>query len=119
VSDYPGVDESFGRLHRAGWSLGEYVLGPPHAPVWCVEGVNGENRIDARGGTQAETWWRACEQARAVGMLAGVRPPPRHPYGSRAQASALPRGSGSGAAPQGDPRGRRARAPGAARGVTA
>ena len=73
MSPCPSVDESFDRLHRAGWSLGEYALGPPHAPAWCVEGHNGENRIEARGRTQAEAWWRACEQARAAGLL---RPSP-------------------------------------------
>ena len=69
MSTYPDVDESFDRLHRAGWSLGEYALGPPHAPAWCVEGQNGENRIEGRGATLAEAWWRACEAAWAAGML--------------------------------------------------
>lgn len=27
-----------------------------------------ENMIEARGATQAEAWWRAVEQAEAVGM---------------------------------------------------
>jgi hypothetical protein len=33
---YPTVDQSCDRLHRAGWSLGEYAVGPPHALVWWV-----------------------------------------------------------------------------------
>jgi hypothetical protein len=35
-----------------------------------VTGANGENRLYAEGATQSEAWWRACEQAAAVGMLA-------------------------------------------------
>ena len=63
---YPGVDESFDRLRRAGWSVGDCGT----AALWCVSGSNGENAVRAEGRTQAEAWWRACEQARAVGMLA-------------------------------------------------
>ena len=69
-SDYPAVDESRDRLRRAGWSVGEAAFGP----AWVVSGTNGENRLHATGATQAEAWWRACEQARAVGMLAPARP---------------------------------------------
>jgi hypothetical protein len=36
---------------------------------WVVRGRNGENEIQANSETQGEAWWRACEQARAVGML--------------------------------------------------
>jgi hypothetical protein len=28
-----------------------------------------QEALEARGQTQAEAWWRGCEQARAVGML--------------------------------------------------
>jgi len=63
--NYPSVDECFERLHRAGWSVGEVAT----AGEWIVSGTNGENLLDARGRTQAEASWRACEQARAVGML--------------------------------------------------
>jgi hypothetical protein len=69
VGSYPTVDESFERLHKAGWSVGDAAT----PAGWCVSGTNGENRIEARGGTQAEVWWRACEAARAVGMLARMR----------------------------------------------
>src|SRR5262249_28098396 len=41
---------------------------------------NGENVLEARGPTQTEAWWRACEQARAVGMLV----PPGNAEGRRA-----------------------------------
>jgi hypothetical protein len=66
---FPSVDESRDRLHRAGWSVGEIAS----ANCWLVTGANGENQLRAEGGTQAEAWWRACEQARAVGMLAPAR----------------------------------------------
>jgi hypothetical protein len=67
---YPTVDECLDRLlRRAGWSFGE----TGSATRWQVSGTNGEHAICAEGKTQAEAWWRACEQARAVGMLA----PPR------------------------------------------
>jgi hypothetical protein len=66
---YPSVDESRDRLHRAGWSVGEVAT----AAGWLATGSNGENALNARARTQAEAWWRACEQARAVGMLAKVR----------------------------------------------
>jgi hypothetical protein len=70
---YPGVDESFDRLHRAGWSIGE-VAG---SAVWIVTGTNGENVMKAEGRTQTEAWYRATLQAQAVGMLA-----PTHPTGA-------------------------------------
>jgi hypothetical protein len=35
-----------------------------------VTGTNGENAVAAYGSSQAEAWWRARVQARAVGMLA-------------------------------------------------
>jgi hypothetical protein len=70
---YPIVDESLDRLLRAGWSVGDAAFGPEHALVWCVSGSNGENRVDAMGRTRAEAYWRACIQAREVGMLAAPR----------------------------------------------
>jgi hypothetical protein len=62
----PSVDESFARLHAAGWSVGETGT----ATRWLVSGVSGENAISAVGRTQAEAWHRAVEQVAAVGMLA-------------------------------------------------
>jgi hypothetical protein len=67
---YPSVDESLDRLHRAGWSVGDYDT----ATRWVVSGSNGENLICAEGASRAEAWWRACGQAAAVGMLAPARP---------------------------------------------
>jgi hypothetical protein len=66
MTTFPSSDESFGRLQRAGWSVGEVRLTDG---AWLVSGSNGENRIAARGRSQAEAWWKACEQAVAVGML--------------------------------------------------
>jgi hypothetical protein len=70
MSTYPSVDECRDRLHRAGWSIGETAIGPDLALVWLVTGTNGENRIEARGRSQAEAWYRATLQAEVVGMLA-------------------------------------------------
>jgi hypothetical protein len=64
ANPYPTPDQSFSRLHRAGWSVGETAT----ASGWQVSGSNGENAILARGGSQAEAWQRAVEQAQAVGM---------------------------------------------------
>jgi hypothetical protein len=68
---FPSVDDSRGRLHRAGWSVGEVAQGP----LWVVTGTNGENRVNATATTQARAWLRACVQAREVGMLAPERGP--------------------------------------------
>jgi hypothetical protein len=43
------------------------------ATRWQVSGSNGENRLEASGRTQAQAWWRACEQASGVGMPAPCR----------------------------------------------
>ncbi len=52
--NYPSSDESFVRLHQAGWSVGEVAVHTPAGIVWLVSGTNGENAIEARGETQAE-----------------------------------------------------------------
>jgi hypothetical protein len=69
---FPSVDESRGRLRRAGWSVGEVAQGP----LWLVTGTNGENMLNASATTQAGAWWAACVQAREVGMLAPEEAPP-------------------------------------------
>ena len=71
---YPTIDESFARLHRAGWSVGDVRILAAEGLAWLVTGTNGENAVSARGQTQAEAWHRACEQAEATGML-GRSPP--------------------------------------------
>jgi hypothetical protein len=69
VTTYPNVDDSRERLHRAGWSVGENAT----AAGWVVSGANGENRLLGEGVSQSAGCWRACEEARAMGMLAPLR----------------------------------------------
>jgi hypothetical protein len=66
-------NESFARLHRADWSVGEVRILTAEGPLWWVSGTNGEKAVSARGRTQAEAWHRACEQAEAAGMLGKER----------------------------------------------
>ena len=73
MNAYPTVDESFARLHRAGWSVGDVRTGAE----WLVTGSNGENAVNARGRTQAEAWHHACQQAEAAGMLRRRPSPPK------------------------------------------
>ncbi len=67
----PTVDDSFARLHAAGWSVGDVRVLTASGPRWLVTGTNGENALRAEGVLQAGAWARACEQARALGMLRG------------------------------------------------
>jgi hypothetical protein len=71
MSPFPPSDDSFARLHRAGWSVGDVCILTAAGPAWLVTGGNGENVIEARGSTQAEAWDQACRQAEALGMLRG------------------------------------------------
>jgi len=64
----PSTDESFSRLQRAGWTVGDVAVYGPEGIRWLVTGTNGENRIEARGASQEEAWHRTVEQAEAVGM---------------------------------------------------
>ena len=68
MNTFPSIDESFDRLRRAGWSVGDVADGSG----WPVCGSNGENLLEARGRTQTVAGWRACEPARALGTLAGA-----------------------------------------------
>jgi hypothetical protein len=45
MGEFPGVDESRDRLHRAGWSVGEVAS----ATRWLVCGWNGETRSRPKG----------------------------------------------------------------------
>jgi hypothetical protein len=65
----PSVDDSFARLHRAGWSIGDTQVLSAQGLVWVVTGYCGENVIEARGATQSEARYRAVQQAEMVGML--------------------------------------------------
>jgi hypothetical protein len=69
MAAHPSPDESFARLHRAGWSVGDVRLLTAEGPAWWVTGTNGENALSAQGRTQAEAWHHACLQAKALGML--------------------------------------------------
>jgi hypothetical protein len=66
---HPTSDESFARLKRAGWSVGDVLILTPTGAAWLVTGANGENVLESRGATQAEAWHQACQQAEALGML--------------------------------------------------
>lgn len=65
MTTYRHPDDSFARLHAAGWSIGDVAT----ASGWVVSGTNGENRVHAEGRAQAEAWHRACQQAESLGML--------------------------------------------------
>jgi hypothetical protein len=70
MADHATTDESYQRLHMAGWSIGstaQHTTG--NRVVWLVTGSNGENRLRAEGETEVEAWHRAVEQARELGML--------------------------------------------------
>ena len=70
---FPNVEEdAYDRLHRAGWTLGIYSLAGPHGVVCVVEGLNGENLIRGEGTKLEAAYLSACDQARAVGMLASA-----------------------------------------------
>jgi hypothetical protein len=73
--DHPTVDESLDRLHRAGWSIGDYGT----ATRFLVCGCNGENQLNAEGASRAEAYWRACVQARALGLLAPLKDAAQRP----------------------------------------
>jgi hypothetical protein len=75
TNDLPTSDESFLRLHAAGWSIGDAAATGPDGMVWLVTGTNGENVIRAEGATRDAAWWAAIGQAASVGML-GARPVP-------------------------------------------
>ena len=68
--DDPADVAALDRLHRAGWSVGDFAAHTLDGrPVWVVAGSNGENLIRAEGSTSAEAWARAVEQARLLGIL--------------------------------------------------
>jgi hypothetical protein len=80
MTAYPAAEESRDRLHRAGWNVGDVGTA---GGCWWVSGTNGENRIDALGHLPDEVWYRACEQAAAVGMLAPADDRRARPKGKR------------------------------------
>jgi hypothetical protein len=75
-----GSDESFSRLHAAGWTVGDVAVHGESGAVWVVTGTNGENCIEARGASQDEAWRNAVLQAEAVGMAGQFLPDARRRY---------------------------------------
>jgi hypothetical protein len=74
MDPFPTVDESRRRLHRAGWSVGEFAaVDTEGRQTWRVSGRNGANAVEAAGDTKPEAWHRACWQAQALGMLRRCR----------------------------------------------
>jgi hypothetical protein len=65
-------EQAYDRLQRAGWTLGIYSLAGPNGVLVVVEGVNGENVIRGEGQSLEAAYRSACDQARAVGMLASA-----------------------------------------------
>ena len=61
-------DDSFARLHAAGWTVGDVAVHGESGLMWLVTRTNGENRIEARGASQDEAWHNAVLQAEAMGM---------------------------------------------------
>src|SRR5262249_36619661 len=47
MASIPTPDESFARLHRAGWSVGDVRLLTAEGPAWLVSGNNGH--LEQRG----------------------------------------------------------------------
>jgi hypothetical protein len=43
MASFPTPDESFARLHRTGWSVGDVRILTAEGPAWLVGGRNGEN----------------------------------------------------------------------------
>jgi hypothetical protein len=77
VDTYPTANESFARLHRAGWSVGAVRLRTGEGPCWWVSGGNGVNVLNAHGETPAEAWVRTCGQAGAQALCAAETIAPR------------------------------------------
>ena len=51
MATFPTADESFARLHRAGWSVGDVRILTAEGSAWLVSGTNGENAVSARVAT--------------------------------------------------------------------
>ena len=75
MSEPDPISDALDRLHRAGWSCGDFaVYSPDGAVEWVAGGFNGENRVEGRGPTAAEAWRSAVAQAWSIGMLGPLRP---------------------------------------------
>jgi hypothetical protein len=69
TNDFPSSVDALVLLHRSCWMIGNTAFQVGDVLLWLVTGSNGENRIQAEGAPHAEVWYRAVEQAAAVGML--------------------------------------------------
>jgi hypothetical protein len=64
VPTYPSVDDSRGRLERAGWSVTrEGCDFPGPVPSHWVVVRRGDRSVVGEGATTREAWWRAATQA--------------------------------------------------------
>src|SRR5262249_10090741 len=54
-------DESFARLHRAGWSAGDVRILTAEGPCYCLSAMDGETEVSMRGRTQIEACDRLSE----------------------------------------------------------
>jgi hypothetical protein len=67
----PEVWEMFGRLERAGWSIGDAQFpGNTSGPSWVVHGRNEGKTLITSGTSRESAWQRAVEKAGMLGMLA-------------------------------------------------
>jgi hypothetical protein len=70
TDDIDPIDDAIRRLRGAGFTVDIFPLaGRGGGRGWLVIGRKGGSRLLARGPTPLETWARAVEQARALGML--------------------------------------------------
>ena len=77
MDDHDDVDHCPKLLHAAGWCIRDTAFVTEASTlVWLVSDRNGENVIKAEGPTQVAAWLMECDQARAVGILAGGPVPP-------------------------------------------
>jgi hypothetical protein len=65
MTSFPTVDESYNRLHRSGWSIGDARILTAEGLVWSVNGSNRENSLSGQGRTQAEAWHQAARRSSA------------------------------------------------------
>src|SRR4051812_46067740 len=70
MTTYPSSDESFARLHKASWNVGDVAVLTPAGKRWLVTGTNGENAVRAEGANQTE----ACGRGSVAATPPGCRP---------------------------------------------
>ncbi len=65
----PVPDESFARLHIAGWLLDEAAVAGPAGVTWVITGSSGARRIRAEGPTRTAARWAVVEQVADGGTI--------------------------------------------------